>query len=149
MTLIALGALSLALAWPTWAFVEQPFRRPAAGSPARPLRLAGATLAALVAIGTVGIATDGLAGRESPAVQAILASVTDTNPWRDTCKTGIPDANPAHPRPGCLLDGALPAVAFWGDSHADALQGAMFPAAEAAGWRFYSVTRSACPPAPA
>ena len=50
--------------------------------------------------------------------------------------------------PGCLLDGARPAVAFWGDSHADALQGALFPAAKAAGFRFYSVTRSACPPVP-
>ena len=147
-TLIGLGGLALLLAWPTWALVEQPFRRARAGSPARTLGAAGATLAVLAALGAVGVATGGLAGRRSPEVQAILASVADTNPWRDACKTGVTDANPVHPRPGCLLDGAGPAVAFWGDSHADALQGALFPAAEAAGWRFYSVTRSACPPAP-
>lgn len=146
--LVALGALSILLAWPTWAFVERPFRRPGTGTPGRPLAFAGATLAGLAAIGAAGIATDGLAGRRPPAVQAILASVTDTNPWRDACKTGVTDANPVHPRPGCLLDGTLPAVAFWGDSHVDALQGGMFPAARAAGFRFYSVSRSACPPVP-
>ena len=107
-TLVALGALSLLLAWPTWAFVEQPFRRRAAGTPARPLALAGATLTALVALGLIGVSTGGLAARRSPEVQAILASVTDTNPWRDACKTGVTDANPLHPRPGCLLEGRRP-----------------------------------------
>ena len=146
--LLGLGALALLLAWPTWAFVERPFRRPGAGSPTRPLAWAGVTIVALVAVGAAGLLSNGLAGRKSPAVQAILASVTDTNPWRDACKTGLNEANPVHPRPGCLIDGALPAVAFWGDSHADSLQGGLFPAAEAAGFRFYSVNRSACPPIP-
>jgi len=146
--LVALGGLALVLAWPTWALVEQPFRRPGPRAPARTLAGAATALTLLVAVGVAGIATGGLATHRSPEVQTILASVRDTNPWRDTCKTGVTEANPVHPRPGCLIEGASPAVALWGDSHVDALQGGLFPAAEAAGWRFYSVSRSACPPAP-
>ena len=146
--LLALGAASILLAWPTWAFVEQPFRRPGAGSPRRPLAIAAVTLAAFVAIGAAGVWTDGLAGRKSASVRAILASVADTNPHRDTCKTGFDQPNPVHPVAGCFVEGTLPGVVFFGDSHADALQGGLWPAFEAAGFRFYSVTRSACPPIP-
>ena len=145
---VALGALALLLAWPTWRYVETPFRRPGGASPRRALVTAAATIAGLTALGAAGTLTNGLAARTSPAVQAIMASVTDTNPWRDTCKTDLDQANPVHPVQGCLLEGTAPAVAFWGDSHADALQGALFEAAGAAGFRFYSVTRSACPPVP-
>ena len=42
--LLALCALALLLAWPTWAWVERPFRRRATGSPRRPLTIAAATL---------------------------------------------------------------------------------------------------------
>lgn len=144
--LVGLGAAAVLLAWPTWALVERPFRRPGGMPSARVLGLAGATIAGLAALGAVGIVTNGLEARKPAAVRAILATVTDVNPHRDTCKTGLTDANPVHPRPGCLVEGAAPAVAFYGDSHADALQGAFWEAAEAAGFRFYSVTRSACPP---
>ena len=146
--LVALGAGAILLAGPTWAFVERPFRRPGGASSGRSLGIAGGVIAALAIVGVIGIATDGLEVRKPAAVRAILATVTDTNPHRETCKTGLTDPNPVHPRPGCLVDGTLPAVAFFGDSHADALQGAFFTAAEAAGFRFYSVTRSACPPIP-
>ena len=148
---LALGAASILLAWPTWAFVERPFRRTAGGSPRRPLAVAAAAIAGLSVLGAAGVLTGGLEGREPLAVRAIRASVSDFNPWRDTCKTGLEQANPTHPVAGCLLDGADdpgPGVAFYGDSHADALQGAMFPLAKQAGLRFYSVTRSACPPVP-
>lgn len=146
--LVLLGAAAILLAWPTWAFVERPFRRPGAVPSGRVLTVAGGVIAGLAALGTVGIATNGLEARKPAAVRAILATVTDTNPHRDTCKTGLTDPNPVHPRPGCLVDGTRPAVAFYGDSHADALQGAFWTAAEDAGFRFYSVTRSACPPIP-
>ncbi|MBP7000299.1 MAG: acyltransferase [Amaricoccus sp.] len=144
----AIGLAAILVAWPTWALVEQPFRRRGPGAPARPLAWAGATLAGLAALGAAGVATGGLATAQPPAVRAILATITDVNPWRESCKTGLAEANPTHPRPGCLLPGDGPKVAFWGDSHADTLQGALFPAAEAAGLPFYSVTRSACPPVP-
>ena len=146
--MLGLGGLALLLAWPTWALVEQPFRRSVPGGPGRPLALAGATLAGLAAVGLVGVATGGLATARPAEVRAILATVTDTNPWRDRCKTGFDEANPVHPRPGCTVGGRGPKVVFWGDSHADALQGGVFPAMEAAGVPFYSVTRSACPPVP-
>lgn len=150
--ILALGAAAILLAWPTWAFVERPFRRPSGGSPRRPLTVAAWTLAGLAALGLTGVVTGGLAARKPVAVRAILASVTDFNPWRGTCKTDLEQANPTHPVAGCLLDGAPddpgPGVAFYGDSHADALQGGLFPLAGRAGLRFYSVTRSACPPVP-
>jgi peptidoglycan/LPS O-acetylase OafA/YrhL len=147
-TLLSLGALAVLLAWPTWAFVERPFRRPGTSSPRRPLTIAAAALAAMLAVGAAGLATNGLMGLKSPAVQAILATVTDTNPYRDACKTDLAEGNPAHPVPACLVPGSRPGVAFYGDSHADALQGGLWPLAEAAGFRWYSVTRSACPPIP-
>lgn len=146
--LAVLGASAILLAWPTWAFVERPFRRPGIAPPARVLAVSAAALSALAAVGLAGIVTNGLEARKPEAVRAILATITDINPHRDTCKTGLTDPNPVHPRPGCLVDGTRPAVAFYGDSHADALQGAFWTAAEDAGFRFYSVTRSACPPIP-
>lgn len=146
--LLALAATAILLAWPTWALIERPFRRPGGLRPTRVLAASGGILAALIALGEVGVATDGLAARKPEAVRAILATVTDTNPHRDACKTGLTDPNPVHPRPGCLVAGGAPAVAFYGDSHADALQGAFWPAAQAAGFRFYAVSRSACPPIP-
>jgi peptidoglycan/LPS O-acetylase OafA/YrhL len=147
-TVLALGAAALLLAWPTWAFVETPFRRPGGGGSRRPLTVAAAAIVALAAVGLGGILSNGVASRTSPAVQAIMASVTDVNPWRATCKTDLDAANPTHPVDGCLIEGERPAVAFYGDSHADFIQGGLFPAAEADGFRFYSVTRSACPPVP-
>jgi hypothetical protein len=102
----------------------------------------------MAGIGLAGIWTDGLATAKPAAVREILASVTDTNPHRSACKTDLDQPNPDHPVAACLVDGSLPAVAFIGDSHADALQGAFWTEAEAAGWRFYTVTRSACPPIP-
>lgn len=150
MAAIGLGAILVA--WPTWAFVEQPFRRRrrdgGEGGPARPLAVAAAAILGLAAIGAAGIATGGLERARPAEVRAILATRGDFNPWREACKTDWAGRNPTHPRPGCSLAGAGPAVALWGDSHADAIQGGMFPAAEAAGLRFYSVSRSACPPAP-
>jgi hypothetical protein len=145
---LGLGLLALLLAWPTWAFIETPFRRPNASGPRRPLTLAAASLTVLFALGVFAAVTDGLAFRAPAPIRTIMAAVEDTNPWRDICKIGLEDPNPQHPRPGCALAGAEPGVLFWGDSHADGLQGALFPAAEAAGFRFYSVTRSACPPIP-
>ncbi|MFO1144861.1 MAG: acyltransferase family protein [Amaricoccus sp.] len=146
--LLSLGALALLLAWPTWAFVERPFRRRADGSPARPLALAAVTLAALSALGLAGVLTDGLATSKPAAIREILASVTDTNPHRAACKTDLDQANPRHPVAACLVDGTRPSVAFTGDSHADALQGAVWDELAETGARFYTVTRSACPPIP-
>ncbi len=144
--ILALGGLALVLAWPTWAFVERPFRRPGTGSPRRPLVVASAALGVMLAIGGFGVATNGLMDLKPLAVQRILASVTDINPHRKDCKTNLDQANPVHPVAACLLPGDDPAVALYGDSHADALQGGVWPLAEAAGFRFYSVTRSACRP---
>ncbi|MFO1209696.1 MAG: acyltransferase family protein [Amaricoccus sp.] len=147
--LLALGGLALLLAWPTWAFVERPFRRRrGTAGPARPLALAAATLAALSAVGLAGLLTHGLATSKPAAVREILASVADTNPHRAACKTDLDQPNPHHPVAACLVDGTRPSVAFTGDSHADALQGAVWDALAASGARFYTVTRSACPPIP-
>ena len=146
--MLALGAASLLLAWPTWRFVETPFRRPGTGSSRRPLAVAAVAIVALAAVGAGGILTDGLEARKSPAVRAIMASVSDINPYRATCKTDLGEPSPAHPVPGCLIEGTLPGVAFYGDSHGDVIQGGLFPAAARAGFRFYSVTRSACLPIP-
>jgi peptidoglycan/LPS O-acetylase OafA/YrhL len=146
--LLALGGLALLLAWPTWAFVERPFRRRGVAGPARPLAVAGGAIVAMSALGLAGVLTQGLATAKPAAVREILASVTDTNPHRAACKTDLDQANPRHPVAACLVDGSAPAVAFTGDSHADALQGAVWDAFAAEGFRFYTVTRSACPPIP-
>ena len=139
----------VAVAWPTWRFVERPFRRPSAGPPRGPLLAAAATFALLLAIGVGGLASNGLEARKSSAVRAIMATVKDTNPHRETCKTDLVDANPVHPVAGCLVE---PAPSRRSLSTATATptrsQGGLWPLAERAGFRFYSVTRSACPPIP-
>lgn len=145
---VALGlvALTLLLAWATWAWVERPFRRPGPAGPT--LRRAGAATLGLVALGLFGLATDGLVQRRPEAERRILANVALTNPWHDRCWTDAPDPVAANPMLGCLLKGRGPGVAFLGDSHGDVLQAQIFAAAEAADWRFYSVTRSGCRPVP-
>jgi hypothetical protein len=69
---------ALLLAWPTWRFVENPFRRTGTGSSRRPLAVAAVTIVALAAVGAGGILSNGFEARKSPAVQAIMASVTDS-----------------------------------------------------------------------
>ena len=108
---LALGGRALLLAWPTWRFVETPVPPPRpAPPPARPLLAAAATIGVLAALGAAGIAhRRPRRPHARPRFAPIMASVTDTNPWRDTCKTDLDQANPTHPVPGCLLDGARPA----------------------------------------
>ena len=129
---------------------KPPESRPAPPRAVKPARVQAAATSGRCEDSAVGRrngrSTQAQVGQARRIAPTILASYTDFNPWRATCKTDLEQANPVHPVAPCLLEGPGPAVAFYGDSHADALQGGLFPLAERAGFRFYSVTRSSCPP---
>ena len=114
----------------------------------RPLTIAAAALAAMLAIGAAGLATNGLMRPQVPRRAGDPRHRHRHQPVPRRLQDRPRRGQPGPPGPACLVPGSGPGVAFYGDSHADALQGGLWPLAEAAGFRFYSVTRSACPPIP-
>ncbi len=106
----ALAAVALLLAWGTWWFVEQPFRKRGNGliETRRGVFVAsGAFGAVLVCFGLAGHLGDGFEGRFSETYREIVAR---SQPVNHTCENGQ----------SCLIgdeEGAVSGIAFVGDSH--------------------------------
>ena len=144
---IALGGLALLLAWPTWRYVETPFRRPGGAPPARPSSPPpppsrssppsapqARSPTASPSAPPPRFGDHGVGLRHQPVARHL----------QDRPRPGQPD--PSRPRlpprrraPGGRLLGRQPRRRPAGRS---------LRCGEAAGFRFYSVTRSACPPVP-
>lgn len=142
-----LFAISLALAWASWRFVERPFRYPAARRSAVPLFLGSATAGAvlLAASGAIYL-SKGLPQRLPAAALALDAFRHDRDPRYDACVEGktTPDdwSNP------CVYGerSRMPRVALWGDSHAAALVPGVAEAVDRAGDSVALYARLGCPP---
>ena len=128
--MLGLAVLALGLAWATWAWVEQPFRRrprPWLAARGRLFGAAGAGVAAAVAVGVLADNTAWWDRRLTPEQRQLLA-------YQTYARTPAFDAANRHPdcfftedagglaafRPDlCLaLDAARPNVLLIGDSHA-------------------------------
>ena len=158
LVLVGLVALTGALAWATWRFVEQPFRHPrTVGS--RPF--AGAALAGLVALVAAYVALDdGWLGRFDPQTQRILASgkrydarvepcIFDTNGVGDPrclfAPTAGAGASAVAAADAAAAPGSRPRVTLIGDSHALALASGLVDALDGRGVAMELRARSGCP----
>jgi peptidoglycan/LPS O-acetylase OafA/YrhL len=129
-----LAAVSVVLAWTSWRFVEQPFRRPTL--PRRAMfACAGTAVALLVLAAWTVVATDGAIGRIPESARGL--GDLDVM-WRWTCPQwvalGLPSQEgPAAAQLSCVVGApwasARSHAVVWGDSFADHLM----PLLDAAG----------------
>jgi peptidoglycan/LPS O-acetylase OafA/YrhL len=147
LTLLERGlivALSVALAWATYRFVEIPFRfgRP---SPARLLGLGGGM--ALVALaGAVVVENSGFDFRLPGEIRGITKVTTQSSQWRvHEClidlsrETSFADS--------CVDRGRRPLILLWGDSTAGALMPGLRKAQESRAFGIAQFTSNSCTPA--
>lgn len=145
---------SLAIAWLSYRFIEQPFRRRAHPTPQRrtPQRLAllSAAVGVLVVPGAVGEVwhdAEGVPERLPPGAQRIAAVGNDSNPDRHHCMARLPGPQ--------LCPVGLPAApdrplrfVLLGDSHAEMLRAGVDAAARAAGQSGIFAGKVGCVPMP-
>ncbi len=145
-TNLALVTLSLLLAWLTWLWVEEPFRRRhvAVFNTTRKVfltSLAGCMLVFL--LGLIMVLTGGLPSRVPVNVVEASSAVFD-NPWRRNCDANRTDKVPAGTDPACLLKGEGPTVYLYGDSHAGMLWGELMRGLADEGRAGYVSTKGGC-----
>lgn len=142
-------ALSVAMAWMSFHFVERPFRaHPSRGFGRRAIFFASALcLAIVVVVGWVLHVTEGLPARLPTNVASIAAFSEDKNDRRYDCFERAPNEGL------CSIGAAASGeedytvdFLFWGDSHADAMMPGMDRAASIVGESGVFAGRSACPP---
>lgn len=121
-----LALLTFGLAYLSWRFVEQPFRRKSfklSASRGRLFAFAIVGSAAFVGIGLNGFTSNGYPWRMPVEVQTQLDRGAERNPLIERCFFSTGDVIPAHPIEACMEfapDGQID-VLFIGDSHSDAI----------------------------
>jgi peptidoglycan/LPS O-acetylase OafA/YrhL len=147
---MAIIALSIPLAWASWAFVERPFRKRGGASSLRVVLVGLAALVLIGAIGVFGWASNGLPQR-FPAQPEAPASATNAQApisWRNgVCFfEGAPDLAAWSPQ-ACVINpsGETP-VLLWGDSFAAHYVPGITRASEGGPLRVYEYTAAGCPP---
>ena len=137
-------AISLAVAWLSWKFIEQPFRTPAAMAPRRALAFAGAATGAIAAGCLALVSTGGWPGRFDERTVRLAAAAGDVSPMREACITG--QAAPSNAR--CILGADVaPTAMVWGDSHGVELAWALGEVLGRQGQAMIARTHPSCPPA--
>ncbi|WP_319531835.1 acyltransferase family protein [uncultured Cohaesibacter sp.] len=153
--LYSLGLLSFAMGYLSWRFVEQPFR----GHPAPLLKgrrqVFVASLAAVACLSALAGVTIGLKGakwRFGGETARVLSAEKDRSRNHTKCmlfEDVFRDGKVAdYPLPDCTFpsDSKAIDVAILGDSHAEALAGALSEQLNAAGYSTTQVTVAACAP---
>ncbi len=140
-------ALSVAMAWLSFHFVERPFRaHPTRGFGRRAIFSASAlSLAIILGVGGLLHITEGLPARLPTNVTTIAAFAEDKNDRRNECFSRTP--SDGFCSIGAQSDGDDTVdFLFWGDSHADAMMPGMDSAAERVGSRGLFAGNAGCPP---
>ncbi|MET0312972.1 MAG: acyltransferase family protein [Hansschlegelia sp.] len=147
-------AISILVAWISWRYVEQPFRR--ASWERRRHVLFGAAAGGAVAccvLGALFVGSGGLPQRLPAHVQEVYAAAADHDKSRTDCliqRGATANLRVEQVRSGqvCKVgaDAAAPRYIVWGDSHAEAMAPAFDVAGRRAGLAGLSVTGASCAP---
>jgi peptidoglycan/LPS O-acetylase OafA/YrhL len=143
-------ALSIPLAWASWAFVERPFRKRGGASSLCAVLIGLCALAVIGAIGAVGWASKGLPQRfPAQTAEAPETSAEAAISWRNgTCFfEGAPDLSAWSPEACAINASGETPVLLWGDSFAAHYVPGITRAVEGGPLRVYEYTAAGCPPA--
>jgi peptidoglycan/LPS O-acetylase OafA/YrhL len=144
---MAAVTVSIAMAWLSYRFVEQPFRvHPSRGFGQRPIFVASVvTLVMVTGVGGFLHVSEGLPARLPVAVVTMAAAANDGNARREDCFGRSPAEGLC--QVGTSTDHDAPVdFLFWGDSHADAFLPGMDKTADLVGQRGLFAGHTACPP---
>jgi peptidoglycan/LPS O-acetylase OafA/YrhL len=145
VALAILVALSFALAWASWRFVERPFRNRSVMGRTLVFRASAAAAAVLLALGAAGHLAGGLPGRIDPETRAILVNATHNRDAR-ACM-GRPGNGPQEVRPCVYFDGLPAGWAVLGNSHSNAAGLALAEHLRPRGIGLTHFTAAGCAPA--
>ena len=112
-----LSLTALLLAWGTWRWVEQPFRKSRNGPLASQRRIfitSGAAGSVILAVAFIGYLSDGLEWRLKSSEKQLIASAF-SSPMRDKCHVSPSDKFSAEN--SCVYFGHDPSIAIYGNSH--------------------------------
>jgi len=138
---LSISAMALGIAWLTWRYVEQPFRRPA--SAPRAVIPAYCLISLAAAAAMVGVwSSGGLPWRVNDKVISSETYKIDAqaNPCLLDTGPNLPSADKR-----CQPETSRPGIALAGDSHAAAMRSAVARYAEAQHKPLYQFTKIACP----
>lgn len=146
---VACALLSLALAYASYRFVEQPFRHGGkdVASQQRALAAGGAALGVMICVGMALAISGGFPKRFSPTVQQIYAA-DDDNFFSSDCWPARKQPSIVCPVSEPTMQTARGDVILWGDSHAAALAPGVSRVMSDAGYTVSFTGLSACPPLP-
>jgi peptidoglycan/LPS O-acetylase OafA/YrhL len=143
-SMLALGGLSLVLAYVSWRFVEQPIRLFRGWSPWRVLAAGAGVSALFFCVGTWGHLTDGFRSVRTTPEQRALLDMMQNSPKRLECHTRGRDY--LKPADACeYFDGSV-RWAVLGDSHAVELAHAVAERGRHVGVKVKHLSFSACGP---
>ncbi|PJG47665.1 acyltransferase [Sphingobium sp. LB126] len=136
--------LSLAVAFLSWRFIEEPFRRTRRFTTSRAFAFAGAMVMMGCGAGAMLYLTGGLPSRVAPSVAALDAASRSMAYLPARCSGMVP-ARRHRLCPVGARNGSAPSFLLWGDSHAHALKPAFDRAGSALGLSGRIASYPACP----
>lgn len=142
--LLGLAALSLALAYVSWRFVEQPFRQKGTLSRRQVFAFAVVGSSLFICIGMTAYLTGGFETARMNAAQRSVLSTAASSPRRKDCHTG--GAGYRKPSDSCEYHFAPATWAVFGDSHAVELAYAFAEELKESGAGVRQLSFSGCAP---
>jgi peptidoglycan/LPS O-acetylase OafA/YrhL len=143
---LALVIAMLGLAWASWRWIEQPFRKGALRTQKAVFAASAAAIAASAVVGVGLSAAAGLPQRFTPETRRLAEAATDVNPDRKRCDSPSPDRVAAGKLCVVGAAGVTPTIALVGDSFGDALAPGVAQAAADHGQAVLVMTRAGCRP---